>query len=133
MLDDRGDETDAKGVLPGLIEVEQRVLAAIRDAEAAAERRIAEARAELESRASAHDAEVDVAVRALRQRLDEERSAALAEIERRSREAARRHLEVSEARVRELGALLARRVAEGDLDDPAAGHDERPASGRERA
>jgi len=120
-------------VLPGLLEVEQRVLAAIRDAEAEAERRVTEARAELESRASAHDAELDAAVRTLRERLDRERASALAEIERRSREAATHHLDVSEARVRELGALLARRVAEGDLDPHEPGHGEGRAGDGQRA
>jgi len=101
-------------VLPGLIEVEQRVLATIRDAETAAEGRVAEARAELDARVNAHDAEVDAAVRELQERLDRERSTALVEIDRRSQEAARRHTGVSEARVRELGAELARRIAEGE-------------------
>jgi hypothetical protein len=114
----KGERSDAgieyEGVLADVIEVERRARAAVEDAEAEAARAIAEAEVELHARAEAHDDALDAARRELRSTLEQEQKAGLAEIERRSEEAVRRHRDVDEARVLALAGLVARRVAEGD-------------------
>ncbi len=117
---DPPEETERNGVVGDLLDLERRMLESIEEAQADADRAVAEAEAELEARVSEGDAELGEAVRQLRARLETEHAAALEAIRRQSADEARRYVDVPEARVEALAAFVARRVAEGDGADDGA-------------
>jgi hypothetical protein len=105
-----------EGLLADLIELEERVRNAIRDAEERATQAIEAAESEIRSRKDAHDGALATALSDLKSSLEHERSTALAEITRSSEEAARLYLAVDDASVRALAEFVARRIAQGEID-----------------
>jgi hypothetical protein len=105
-----------EGLLADLIELEERVRNAIRDAEERATHAIEAAESEIRSRKDAHEGALATALSDLKSRLEHERSTALAEITRSSAEAAQLYFAVDDASVRALAELVARRIAQGELD-----------------
>jgi hypothetical protein len=115
------DPEGAESVLVDLVEVERRVRETLEQAQAEAERAIAEVKSEIDQRAQTDDDELETALRELEAGLRAEQATTLAEIRRRGDQAARRHREIDESTVEGLAAEIARRVAEGETPDDEAG------------
>lgn len=103
-----------ESVLDALLEVERRIDAEIEQAEAEAERIVAEARREIESGGRAEGEELEQERADLRASLEAELAGAVREIEERAAREAERYASVDEVEVERLGGWLARRIAGGE-------------------